>query len=128
MNRNYENYALLIGRAIEKMPPTATILLHTYDNANPTGAGVVGGESWLRSALEAAGVPPSLPRECVKFLIDSHTKVLDKLSLPERIVVVDSRQVLADADWANELHPTAAGFRKIVDQKWLPELGKLGLA
>lgn len=44
------------------------------------------------------------------------------------IVIVDSRNTLAPTDWANELHSTGAGFRKIVRQRRQPLLQQHGLA
>ena len=130
MNRTYENYALLISRAIERMKPNTKIFVHNYDYSVPSGKGLMGGDSWIKPALTDAKVPLAQHQECIKFLVDSHTLVLLKLqnSLAERIVIVDSRNTLAPNDWANELHPTGVGFRKIARQRWQPLLKQHGLA
>jgi len=44
-----------------------------------------------------------------------------------QVVFVDTRETLMPADWANELHPTPAGFKKLA-QKWAPKLKSAGLA
>jgi hypothetical protein len=130
MNRTYENYALLISRAIERMKPTTKIFVHNYDYAVPTGKGLMGGDAWIKPALTDAKVPLDQQQACMRFLVDGHTSVLDKLkkALPDRIVVVDSRNTLAPTDWANELHPTGGGFKKIVKQRWQPLLEQHGIA
>jgi hypothetical protein len=43
------------------------------------------------------------------------------------LVVVDTRGTLGPDDWANELHPTMAGFEKIA-KHWEPTLKTVGLA
>ena len=45
-----------------------------------------------------------------------------------QVVFVDSRNTLADTDWANEIHPKPDGFAKIARQKWSPKLRNCGLA
>jgi len=130
MNRTYENYALLISRAIERMKPSAKIFVHNYDYGIPTGKGLMGGDAWILPALVDAKVPVAQQQACLTFLVDSHTLILEKLqnALPNRIVIVDSRNTLTPADWANELHPTGAGFKKIVQQRWQPLLQQHGIA
>ena len=46
---------------------------------------------------------------------------------------IDTRGVLRNdlnyqKDWDNEMHPTWSGFRKMVDQRWIPELARWGIA
>lgn len=105
--------------------------LHNYDYAWPSGEGVFGGESdWLKPALVAAKVPARLHHPCIMHLIDQLTKTLEELvkQNPQRIFLVDSRGTLAKTDWANELHPKPAGFKRIAEQKWQPVLSARGLA
>ena len=46
-----------------------------------------------------------------------------------RVVFVDSRGTLTrSSQWANELHPTPAGFKKIADAAWGPPLVARNLA
>ena len=105
--------------------------LHTYDYAIPSGKGVFGGNSaWLKPALVDAQVPQSLHQACINFLIDRFTARLKRLVRRHagRVKLVDSRNTLVKDDWANELHPRPAGFRKIARECWQPSLMRDGLA
>ena len=116
-------------------PASATgatrIILHTYDYAPVTGAGLFGPGSspWLRPAFEAAKVAPPLRDPCIVLLIDALTTMLQAIAAryPGRVYLVDSRGTLTVGDWANELHPTPGGFTKIA-QRWRPLLHEQGLA
>ena len=126
-----ESYALLLGRVLLSTPPELRVFMHNYDYPIPTGRGVYGGNSgWLKPALDDAQVPPGLQQACLRHLIDRLTDVLRELAArdPVRIVLVDSTDTLVPADWANELHPKPAGFRKIARERWLPLLQAHGLA
>lgn len=115
-------------------PASATgatkIIVHNYDYAPVTGAGVFGHDStWLQPAFVAARVAPSLRDDCIRLLIDRFTDMLGSLvaRYPGRVFLVDSRGALQREDWANELHPTGAGFGKIAE-RWRPVLREQGLA
>jgi lysophospholipase L1-like esterase len=115
-------------------PSSATgatqIILHNYDYALPTGIGIFGRPAtWLRPAFEAAGVAPTLRDGCMRILIDNFTTMLGEVAgrYAGRVVLVDSRDTLGPADWANELHPTPDGFEKIA-RRWHPVLHVRGLA
>lgn len=129
-SKMYENYALLVTRILAVVPVSAPILVHTYDYAVPDGRGVLGGEAWLKPALEDAQVPPGLHQPCINLLMDTAHSVLSRITQGAggRVVLVDSRGVLGQQDWANELHPRPTGFKKLATQKWKPALQALGLA
>jgi hypothetical protein len=131
MQRVFENYALLISRALFVLPVQAKIFVHTYDYGVPNGVGVFGGAGWLKPALDDARVPAALQQGCTRFLIDRFHNALAQLvgsSGGGRVVLVDARGTLAAGDWANELHPRPAGFEKIAEQCWRPLLQQEGLA
>ena len=132
MQRARTNYELLLRQVFAAVPAHAVVFLHTYDYAPPSGKGVFGkGGGWLKPALDNAAVPEGLQSLCMKHLIDRFTTdVLEPVAAqdPDRIVVVDSRGTLGEADWANELHPKPRGFRKIAEERWYPELWAQGLA
>ena len=130
MERIFENYATLISRAFFVLPPHAKVFVHCYDYAVPDGRGVFGGAGWLKPALVNARVPPTLHQACVVQLIDHFASVLQQLvaSGHGRIVMVDSRGTLGVGDWADEIHPRPAGFRKLAQQCWQPVLAQAGLA
>jgi len=131
MKKIAENYSLLIGQIFMMARPGTMVFLHNYDYAYPTGKGVFGGKAdWLKPALVAAGVPAKLRQPCIKHLIDTFTDTLANIAKqdPARIVLVDSRGTLKKKDWANELHPKPAGFKRIATQAWGPVLAQHGLA
>jgi hypothetical protein len=123
-------YRRLLGMIYTRTGPDCHVIMHTYDYAIPSGQGLGGSEGWLEPALLDAQVPANLHRSCIEFLLDSFRDTLDAIceSDPLHFHVVDSLGTLAAADWANELHPTAAGFTKIAEQRWKPVLQQLGLA
>ena len=121
MQKVSKNLRTLIQKVFDKVDDRVVVFLHNYDYAIPSDVGVFG-ECWLQPALEAAKVPPALRAGCVRLLIDRYTDVLSDIAgTSPRIQVVDTRGALLPGDWANELHPTPAGFRKIAE-KWRPVL------
>lgn len=130
VEKMYEHYALLVTRILMAVPRSATILVHCYDYAVPDGRGVGGGPGWLKPALDSARVPTALQAACIRFLVDRCHGVLQRIAAGAngRVVLIDSRGTLAQGDWANELHPRPAGFRKIAQTRWRPALAALGLA
>lgn len=119
----------LIDRAAAFIPAAARIYVHSYDYALPSGKAVIGHKAWLKPALAAAGVPTGLRAACVRYLIDQFSLRLAELETlyAGRVVFVDSRGALGADDWANELHPKAAGFNTIARQKWRPALAAAGI-
>ena len=119
-------------RTAEESATGATrIIVHNYDYAFVSGQGIFGPDSspWLRPAFEAARVADGLRDACMRIVIDRFTAMLQEIvaRYPGRVMLIDSREALQRADWANELHPTPAGFRKIA-ARWLPVLRDQRLA
>lgn len=128
-DRVKQSHIELIDLVAAHVPASARIYLHNYDYALPSGKAVIGGKAWLKPALVAAQVPAPLRTACVRFLIDQFSLRLAELEARYggRVVFVDSRGTLAADDWANELHPKAAGFGKIARRRWKPALESAGL-
>lgn len=118
-----------------------SILLHGYDYPVPDGRGFDAlmfrlAGPWLANAMDEAGVAPdaALRRSICRILIDRVNETFARFARPaDGVHCVDCRGVLrSDAryreDWANELHPTIEGFDKVVDQRWIPLLARLGYA
>jgi lysophospholipase L1-like esterase len=131
MAKTADSYRTLIGQIRAASRPETFILMHNYDYPYPTGKGVFrNGGSWLKPALDEAKVPARLQRDCIKLVINTLSNELQALTQidPSRVFLVNSKETLAELDWANELHPTPEGFEKIAKSAWLPILKKIGLA
>jgi lysophospholipase L1-like esterase len=106
------------------------ILIHGYDYPVPDGRGFLGGWGplpgpWLEPGFRAKGYDELKVRIALaKQLIDHFNAMLQGIvSVPAlaHVKYVDLRNSLSvgkdyKRDWANELHPTAAGFRRITDR------------
>lgn len=99
--------------------PGAWIFTHSYDYATPTGKGVrilwieaAGG--WIKAIMDARKIPGVIQQQIVDQMLSRFDDMLIKLSqtLPNWRHV-RTQGTLNDTDWANELHPTTAGFKKI---------------
>jgi hypothetical protein len=116
-------YAALIMQIQENCRADIKVVVHNYDYALPSGAGLLGDQRWLRTPMADRRVREALMAACVRYLIDQLGVVLDELAAEYPCVrVVRSAGCLAADDWANELHPTPAGFAKLVAQRWAPVL------
>lgn len=125
--------------AVDARRPAATVLLHNYDYAIPNGRTLPGLKSWLKLPMDNAQVPAAgaplggLRREVVRELIDRFTLAADALGRPgdashAAVELVWSAGALAENQWANELHPTSVGFRRLARQCWAgPARRALGL-
>lgn len=112
---------------------SAPVFLHQYDYAWPTGQGLFGPADWLKAPMDAAKVPAALRRPLFKQLIGELKLRQIDMSLDAAlgtVVVMDTAGVLPEDDdsmWANELHPTPSGFRRIVKRAVLPALQDSGI-
>jgi hypothetical protein len=106
------------------------ILVHGYDYAVPDGRGFAGGWGpfpgpWLEPGFREKGYgDPAVRLAIVEQLIDRFNAVLIELpSVPglEHVRHVELRGTLPrdatyESWWANELHPTQAGFEAVADR------------
>lgn len=96
--------------------PDCLIFFHSYDFAQPTGRGVCGLGPWLKPSLDIRGWTNfSKAAQIVKEVLLSFDQLLAYLEQQHKnIVYVRTQGTLsANSDWANELHPTEQGFRKM---------------
>jgi len=130
LDRMEQYYRTLIGLIYTYTSLDCLIVMHTYDYAIPDGRGVFGGTGWLKPALDAAGVPENLQRDCVRYLIDAFHERLKTIASGDtaHLLVVDSSGCLVEKDWANELHPKGEGFKKVARERWKPVLERVRLA
>lgn len=119
-------YVALAMQVEHKCSPGTQIVVHNYDYARPSGQGVIGDQRWLKTPMVDCKVPEARMQECVNFLIDGIGEVMKSLSESNaRIRFVRSAGCLGDADWANEIHPNPAGFRKLAVERWAETLRKI---
>jgi hypothetical protein len=115
------------------------IFINCYDYAPPNGQParfpLLGFQllgPWLAPAMDAANVVDDYPlrQAIVRLLIDElQSTFLELDSVARRVHVIASAGTLdPDADWANELHPNAGGFQKLVHGPWLTRLRQAGFA
>mgnify|MGYP003384616283 CR=1 FL=1 len=104
------------------------IFVHGYDYPWPDGRGVtffniVG--PWFHEAFNQKNLPYRNQEELlvrhriVKILIDELNEMLKDLSVQYsgKVFFIDLRGTLpVPSDWANELHPTADGFKRLSDK------------
>ncbi len=105
------------------------IILHGYGYPVADGRGFLGGAwflpgPWLGPGFERKGISDSIVRrQVMRSLMDDFNAMLSALtSVPDLdgvVSYVDLRDLLSDDlanyrdDWANELHPTQSGFRRV---------------
>lgn len=108
------------------------IFVHAYDFARPTGNGVCGVGPWLYPSLKSRGWMDDTSDSqvatgggIVKLILLEFEQQLRALAADKRnnIVLVQTQGTLAAKEWANELHPTPDGFKKIA-QKFADALTK----
>lgn len=138
-----------VAKAAEayKKPYPIEVFFHGYDYPVPDGRGfqILGikvSGPWLKRALDRCHVPQdiALRTEIVHNLIDTLNEAFKRLAatfIGSKLVVVnyiDSRNTLYNdqkryqKNWLNELHPNSNGFRKLVNQCWIPAFQERNLA
>lgn len=116
------------------------VFLHSYDYPIPDGRGfkladlkVTG--PWLLPAMKTRKVEGemALRRAVCRILIDRLSEMYESFaSSHERVFFIRSTDCLTASnykmDWDNELHPTSDGFKRVVEQCWIPVLAAQGYA
>jgi hypothetical protein len=111
----------------QRIGQSLPIIIHGYDYPVPDGRGILGGwwflpGPWLEPGFREKGFSQLQERiNLAKELIDRFNEMLkDVASLPSfnHVHYIDLRGQLSVSsnyknDWANELHPTEDGFKKI---------------
>lgn len=98
-----------IFRRVAREAPGVTIICHGYDYVIPAKG------KWLGKPMEALGiVDRQIQRDITRELIDRFTIAMIRLAVRyPHVIFLDNRKTLADREWADELHPNPAGFRKV---------------
>ncbi len=114
------------------LKPNLDIVTHTYDQTIPSGKGhkvlifkVAG--PWMKPSMDKRGIPRKLHQGIVDFLLTAMRKTLLRIQAEENnFHVIDSWDTLRNPDlWSDELHPNNKGYKKIVDEKWIPALKQI---
>lgn len=112
--------------AIALRAPNATVYLHSYDIARPADrpatffGGIEFTGPWMFPALVDAAVPEDQWTPIVAYLIEQFVQRLHRLQsgadLPVKIIELRGQLTPgSEADWADEIHPSPAGFKKLAD-------------
>lgn len=107
------NYKVLLELCNNHSPDTK-ILLNAYDFAIPDGSTVCFKGPWLRPGLKHRNVPVEMRTKVVELFMREYEKFISQFAKNHsNIIVVPTQGTLTKNDWANELHPTNPGFKKI---------------
>ncbi len=124
---------------------TPAILLNGYDLPVPDGTpfSLIGGTAfkfggpWLKPALDAAKVEDNRDFRIavVAHFMETFNTALQHLAnqmtgvfLVRQIGTLSTAKATYKSDWANEMHPTRAGFDKLARGAWLQVLQQIGVA
>ena len=118
--------------ARDALRPKCVVVAHSYCYFQPSGRkatgpfGLLKAGPWMRPVLVAKGIDPDTEgRELARYLVDElHARLMALAAARPRFQVVDMRAVLPadDVHWADEIHPSGTGFRKLAQQCWQPLL------
>ena len=108
-------------KLVNQHAPNAEVRLHNYDYAIPDGRVLIGGGKWLKVPMDARGVPDDgnlarggFRREVVATLIDTFGHWQQNLaSTNPNAVFRKTAGTIKDAQWVDELHANAGGFKKL---------------
>jgi hypothetical protein len=118
--------------ARDALRPKCVVVAHSYCYFKPDGRkatgpfGLLKSGPWMRPVLVAKGLDPDTEgREFARFLVDElHARLVALAASRPRFHVVDMRAALPDdhVHWADEIHPSGTGFRKLAEDHWRPLL------
>jgi len=124
-------YARLLD-ARDALRPKCVVFAHSYCYFQPTGRkatgpfGLLKAGPWMRPVLLAKGIDPDTEgRELARYLVDElHARLSALAAARPRFKVVDMRSSLPvdNTHWADEIHPSGTGFRKLAEDCWRPAL------
>ena len=108
-----------------QVPWLAPDILDHLDALHATGtaAVVVAPVGFVSDHVEVVWDLDTEGRERARFLIDAlHARLKARAAARPRFHVVDMRAALPDDNthWADEIHPSGTGFRKLAEDHWRP--------
>jgi hypothetical protein len=107
----------------DRVAPGVPVVGHAYDFPIPNGVHPICTGPWLKPSLDYCNWPVAKGRAIVRHALEAFHVMLKRLEgvAAYNFHLVETQGTLADADWANELHPTPAGFKKMA-QKFAAKL------
>lgn len=118
--------------ARDALRPQCVVVAHSYCYFQPNGRkatgpfGLLKAGPWMRPVLVAKGIDPDTEgRDLARYLVDElHARLMSLAAARPRFKVVDMRSALPsdDTHWADEIHPSGTGFRKLAEDHWRPML------
>jgi hypothetical protein len=125
------SYARLLD-ARDALRPQCVVVAHSYCYFQPSGRkatgpfGLLKAGPWMRPVLVAKGIDPDTEgRDLARYLIDElHARLKALAAARPRFQVVDMRAALPpdNTHWADEIHPSGTGFRRLAEDHWRPLL------
>jgi len=120
--------------ARDSLRPNCVIFAHSYCYFQPTGRKATGpfglgsAGPWMKPVLVAKGIDPVAEGpQVARYIVDElHARLQGLAATRKRFVVVDTRSALPvdDVHWADEIHPSGTGFRRIANDFWKPALAQ----
>jgi hypothetical protein len=118
--------------ARDALRPQCVVFAHSYCYFQPNGRkatgpfGLLKAGPWMRPVIVAKGLDPDTDgRDIAKYLVDElHARLMALAASRRRFRVIDMRAALPadDVYWADEIHPSGTGFRRLAEDYWRPAL------
>lgn len=128
-----ESYERLLD-ARDALRPNCVLFAHSYCYFQPTGRKATGpfglgsAGPWMKPVLVAKGIDPVAEGpQVARYIVDElHARLQSLAASRKRFVVVDTRSALPvdDVHWADEIHPSGTGFRRLANDFWKPLLAQ----
>lgn len=102
----------------DKYAPAVPIVGHCYDFPVPDGRHPLCAGPWLQPSLTYSGWNVAQGTAILHEALQSFREMLRSLASDptNNFIMVDTQGTLTAEDWANELHPFSAGFRKLAEK------------
>jgi hypothetical protein len=120
--------------ARDSLRPNCVVFAHSYCYFEPTGRKATGpfglgsAGPWMRPVLKDKGIDPATEGpQVARYLVDElHARLQALAAHRKRFIVVDTRSALPvdDVHWADEIHPSGTGFRRLANDFWRPLLAQ----
>ena len=120
--------------ARDSLRPNCVVFAHSYCYFEPTGRKATGpfglgsAGPWMRPVLAARGINPATEGpQVARYLVDElHARLQALAAHRTRFIVVDTRAALPadEVHWADEIHPSGTGARRLAQDFWRPLLAR----